>query len=207
MAQSPLVTSPAEVRNTIYELALTETEPIELTKRGLHKLQPPLTRVCRQVRSECSSLIFANDFTTTVADCDITLLTRFVASLSPAQASLIKSLRITCTGQGSLGVLHKIPRAHDQVLPEVWQGIIDLLLSKGLDAYRVHFSRDPAEDYLTEARVAANRREVAATSAALDNYVRRCSFDMALFKNLVKSMHTPVDRDRLLITKTLALEL
>ncbi|PPJ51509.1 hypothetical protein CBER1_07967 [Cercospora berteroae] len=68
MENSPLEKLPAELRNEIYRLAVSANKPLNVCARspGYHKaVQPPITRVCRQIRGEslgifyhCNDLVF-----------------------------------------------------------------------------------------------------------------------------------------------------
>lgn len=66
---------PAELRNRIYEYALSEPTPIEVT--GDLK-QPPLLSACRLIRAEAKQLWYAiNGFEFHICDYDARLLERF----------------------------------------------------------------------------------------------------------------------------------
>lgn len=65
---SPLLTLPPELRNKIYDYALVETEPILVTTAFT---QPPLLRICSQVRSEALPMWYTETyFTIPVVDCN-----------------------------------------------------------------------------------------------------------------------------------------
>ena len=53
---SPLLSLPAELRNTIYRYALLEPDEIEVERQ--QHMQPALLRICRQVRSEASPMFY-----------------------------------------------------------------------------------------------------------------------------------------------------
>lgn len=63
---SPLMALPAELRNHIWELALTHTIDAEGERTVHPRLDtrrttiPPLLRACKQTRKECSMMFFAN---------------------------------------------------------------------------------------------------------------------------------------------------
>lgn len=75
MSASPILDLPAELRNSIFEYALTYSEPIVLIWRQGHssrdqhwRLRSPehalaLARTCKEIRKECNDLLFFhNDF-------------------------------------------------------------------------------------------------------------------------------------------------
>ncbi|TKA69474.1 hypothetical protein B0A49_05212 [Cryomyces minteri] len=61
-APFPFLELPAELRNNIYSLALVQPSRINVYD-GSSSKQPPLTRVCKQIRGECLPLFYgANEF-------------------------------------------------------------------------------------------------------------------------------------------------
>lgn len=68
MDASPLASLPAELRNEIYELVLLEQSEVIITadnnkQRSPDSVHPALTKVCKQIRTECHGTYFAvNDF-------------------------------------------------------------------------------------------------------------------------------------------------
>ena len=79
-ANSPLLALPAELRNQIYDLALIQAQPIRLSYNDALRVghnrqpahaelatrmrQPPLTRACRQIRSEPLKTFYGNNMFT-----------------------------------------------------------------------------------------------------------------------------------------------
>lgn len=77
-----LLTLPAEIRLTIFEMALTEEEAVIVDKAGF--TCPALTRVCRQLRSEAMKVwLQANVFILEVDDFSLAVPRRWMAFLSP----------------------------------------------------------------------------------------------------------------------------
>lgn len=70
--ESPLFRLPAELRNAIYEMALTATSVLELEPwrtRATAPTQPPLTRTCRAIRAEALPIFYSsNDFLAAICD-------------------------------------------------------------------------------------------------------------------------------------------
>lgn len=66
MNNSPLALLPPEVRNRIYALALTKPGQVRIKHpppawKKDPAIQPPLTRVCRQIRFECLLMFYARN--------------------------------------------------------------------------------------------------------------------------------------------------
>lgn len=64
----------AEMRNKIYELALTSDKSLSINKGTA--VQPPLTRVCKQIRSETLLLLYSVNNFTSIIKTLFTLLSR-----------------------------------------------------------------------------------------------------------------------------------
>ena len=80
----PFLQLPAELRNTIYELALVEQSPIPVDKE-VNRLngfpdEPSLLRLCSSIRNEAIGIwLKSNEFAFTVTDCDADVLNRWAA--------------------------------------------------------------------------------------------------------------------------------
>lgn len=84
----PFLKLPAELRNIIYKLVLVATPTTTVTSRT----QPPLTKVCKQVRNEALSIYYAyNQFLVTVSDKSLGANERF-HNLSMESISKLRTL-------------------------------------------------------------------------------------------------------------------
>lgn len=198
MEQSLLKKLPAEMRNRIYELALTEAHPIQLSKDTLNQFQPALPKTCKQIRAECGSLIYANEFVVVVAECDTTFVSKFLESLNAEKASLIRSLTIECAGSGEDGV-GRDRSTLSQPLPGKWDDLVRLLLSKDLNGYRVLFVRTPRIDFSEVAAKAKGpaMQKIEALKSIID-YHECQAFGAVLSYHLMADITESVDQSRVL---------
>ena len=87
MATPPchLLALPAELRNQIYTLALTHTEPISVDELG-RMVMPGLLGVCKQIRDEAKDILYAsNEFHLAVDDDTPHDGLKFIEALTPSQ--------------------------------------------------------------------------------------------------------------------------
>lgn len=136
MQNSPLEKLPAELRNKIYRLVVSDNKPLTVCARspGYHKaIQPPITRVCRQIRDEsltmfyhCNEFVFevtpAESWTETrwdIAD-RVWEIERWLHSTSENYRAAIRGLLIVCGSNC---------RAPD--CESMWQVLAEMLESYG----------------------------------------------------------------------------
>jgi len=78
----------AELRNTIYRLALVSEDPIELEDADIPPMDPPLLKTCRQIRSEARGIFYKeNKVIFLVEDWDISRIVKWL-DLSSAHHDL-----------------------------------------------------------------------------------------------------------------------
>jgi hypothetical protein len=153
MDNSPLKGLPAEIRNNIYELALTQEGPVMLRKEDSSwswrrikdtKTQPlALTRTCKAIRSECTQLFYSiNTFIMRVGS-NISqygfrlMVHRFRAGIGAANFSALRDVKVdfgefSYQGRNGLFLMdlqHFLPR---------WPRL--LLSVPDVDAFRIKFS-------------------------------------------------------------------
>ena len=111
MEASPFVTLAPELRNRIYDLALSEYEAIiidkDYRKDGIYVVYPKqsmslflrglaLTYTCKQLREECTRLFYAcNKF---VVDDGLSILDKFVAMIGEQNAKALGSVELRYLG-------------------------------------------------------------------------------------------------------------
>ncbi|CAK1366566.1 unnamed protein product [Cercospora beticola] len=112
MENSPPEKLPAELRNEIYRLVVSADKPLTVCAQspGYHKaIQPPITRVCRQIRDESLGVFYhCNDFVFEVVsaecwgdpECDITdrscEIERWLECSTEKNRAAIRNLLIVC---------------------------------------------------------------------------------------------------------------
>ncbi|KAK3686935.1 hypothetical protein LTR37_019333 [Vermiconidia calcicola] len=92
-----------ELRNAIYNLALFERRPVAVSKN--FSVEPPLLRVCKQIRQEAELIFYAiNDFNAVLAlEKDVIedkLLIHWLHACSKSKLELINSLTIRVEAPG-----------------------------------------------------------------------------------------------------------
>lgn len=96
--KTELLDLPAELRNNIWEYALSDPEPIRLTwsmVSGLSRVkQPALTAVSRQVRTESLAIFYHSNVFQAIR---FSSITEFLRSLDQKQVKHLHHLRYDCT--------------------------------------------------------------------------------------------------------------
>lgn len=110
MDDSPLARLPQELRNYVYELAVTSDKPIRVSTEILPRWQAPgLLQCCHQSRNEASGIYFGGNTFSVNANAVLNtrermhyLLETWLLALGPTTRSLVRHIRLDdehCTHQ------------------------------------------------------------------------------------------------------------
>ncbi|KAK3716981.1 hypothetical protein LTR37_006036 [Vermiconidia calcicola] len=93
MENSPFGRLAPELRNKIWALAVKKGEPIGID--AYDDLEPPITKVCRQIRNECRGMFYAeNDFEAIFIYHKNKLLRRWIKVIGRKRLAVVRSLTV-----------------------------------------------------------------------------------------------------------------